>query len=99
MPRIASKVSVMPWARRLFPSLRVCDIAKLYGFLSEFVKADEVRYRPDMLEWPTTTLWSFPFIFTEEEAHLFVEYEEYVELAEQMMVLESNGRLTLDDFC
>lgn len=99
MPRIVSKASVLRWAAVCYPQLAVNDLMKLYGLLSEFVKADPVLYRSDLLTWPTATLWCFPFIFTEEEAHLFVEYEEYTELAEQMMVLESGGRLTLDDFC
>ena len=99
MPRIANKCSVMRWIAQCYPRLHPHDLIKLYGLLSEFTKADPILYRPEMLMWPTTTLWSLPFIFTEEEAHLFTEYEEYTELAEQMMVLESGGRLTLDDFC
>ena len=89
----------MRWIAQCYPRLHPHDLIKLYGLLSEFTKADPILYRPEMLMWPTTTLWSLPFIFTEEEAHLFTEYEEYTELAEQMMVLESGGRLTLDDFC
>ena len=89
----------MRWMSQCYPRLNPHDLIKLYGLLSEFTKADPILYRPDMLMWPTTTLWSLPFIFTEEEAHLFAEYEEYTELAEQMMVLESGGRLTIDDFC
>ena len=99
MPQIANEVSVISWAVKCYPALEIKDIKKLYKLLGEFIKADPILFNTDLLHYQIETVWAFPFVFQKEEEHLFVEYEEYVELAEQIMILESGGRLCVNDFC
>lgn len=98
----ANNISSITWGVAIYPNLGVNNLKKLVGMLKGFHPCPEVWIDEKKLfgGHDETKCWNFPFIFDdiEKDFDIFREYEDFQLLAEQMMILESNGVLTEDSF-
>ena len=102
MTKAANNISSITWGAAIYPNLGTSNLKKLVGMLKSFHPCSEVWIDEKKLfgGYDETKCWEFPFIFdnTEKDFEIFREYEDFQELAEQIMILESNGVLTEDSF-
>lgn len=86
------------WGRAIYPHLDRPFLVKLTNMLFEFYNSKRIQYDQAVFRGEYTTIgWSYPFVFDHSLSDRFVEYDEYVEIAEQILLLESAGRLTIHD--
>lgn len=95
MIQVATQISAVVWGIKIYPNLEYEDLKKLATLLKSFHKCDEICLNTSLIfGGQSEKCWAFPFIFDNEDSPVFHEYEEFQDLAEQMLILESDGRIT-----